>query len=59
MYASVFTVKKYELTHFTKTPARFNTEQGITLGGRYLSPSDSYRFLGVFLDQKLSGKTHI
>ena len=59
MHASVFAVKKYELTHFTKTPARFDTEHGITLGGRYLSPSDSCRFLGVLLDQKLSGKTHV
>ncbi|EKG09000.1 hypothetical protein MPH_14030 [Macrophomina phaseolina MS6] len=59
MHASVFAVKKYELTHFTRTSALFNTEQGITLGGRYLSPSDSCRFLGVFLDQKLSGKTHV
>ncbi|EKG09366.1 Reverse transcriptase, partial [Macrophomina phaseolina MS6] len=59
MHASVFAVKKYELTHFTKTPALFRTEQGIILGGRYLSPSDSCRFLGVFLGQKLSGKTHV
>ncbi|EKG09195.1 reverse transcriptase, putative [Macrophomina phaseolina MS6] len=58
-HASVFATRKYELTHFAKTPSRFRMGQGITLGGRYLSPSDSCRFLGVFLDQKLSGKTHV
>ncbi|EKG13846.1 hypothetical protein MPH_08978 [Macrophomina phaseolina MS6] len=58
-HASVFATRKYELTHFARTPSRFRIDQGITLGGQYLRPNDNCSFLGVFLDQKLSGKTHV
>lgn len=58
-HASVFATKKYELTHFSRSPTSFNMECGITLASHDIRPSRSCCFLGVRLDQKLTGKDHI
>ena len=58
-HASVFTLIKYELIHFTNRLRAHNTSAGLTLKASNISPSKTCQFLRVILNSQLDFKTHI
>jgi ribonuclease HI len=52
-HASKFAPKKYELVHLTRYPRRFNIKQTLELPNITIHPSQSCKYLGIHLDQKL------
>ncbi|KAE9382412.1 hypothetical protein BT96DRAFT_845540 [Gymnopus androsaceus JB14] len=57
--ASQFDIEKYQLVHY----ARRSTPEAdqllpLTLAGHTITPSDSAKYLGVFIDKKLTFKEH-
>ena len=49
---------KTELIIFKKTEDKFEHKFNIKLNGQLIEPSDSIRYLGIYLDSSLSGKHH-
>ena len=52
-----FNISKMELIHFYSK--RTTIEEGLKLGDIKISPKSLVRYLGVFLDSKLTFKQHI
>ena len=54
----LFEPSKSELIHFTKKTTKASL-RGVRLGENLVNPTDSARFLDVWLDRKLSWKAHL
>ncbi len=52
-HGSTFSLKKYELIHFTHTPKRFNLKASIQVTGTELIPKDQIKVLGIQLNSVL------
>ncbi|KAI6789402.1 hypothetical protein KC331_g213 [Hortaea werneckii] len=58
-HASKFAPDKFQLTHFTRSRTRFDTEKEIETEWGNILPSTTCKYLGVVMDQKLNWKSHI
>ncbi|KAM0724065.1 hypothetical protein Q7P37_000245 [Cladosporium fusiforme] len=58
-HASKFAPDKFQLTHFTRSRTRFDTEKEIETEWESILPSTTCKYLGVVMDQKLNWKSHI
>lgn len=57
--ASKFAPDKFQLTHFTRSRTRFDTEKEIETEWGNIVPKTTCKYLGVVMDQKLYWKSHI
>ncbi|KAI7698384.1 hypothetical protein KC353_g17003 [Hortaea werneckii] len=58
-HASKFAPDKFQLTHFTRSRTRFDTEKDIETEWGNIVSNTTCKYLGVVMDQKLDWKSHI
>ncbi len=58
-HGATFAPEKYELTHFTRKPKRFDMTASIQIESSVIKPKPDVRVLGVQLDTKLRWGAHL
>lgn len=58
-HASIFAPNKFQLTHFTRSLKRINTDMPIQTEWGEIKPKATCRYLGLTMDAKLHWKEHV